>query len=184
MRCKRSNNEVTYRRKENSVLVTDKKEEAEIFNNYFSFQNLGEEHDSDPCVAVDISVHLSFAAIRDECVVAAQFEFNHVSMAETELILESLDPNKATGHDQNPARVLRDGASGLTAPIARLINTVIDNACVPAEWKLAKICPTFKRADEFDKLKYRPVSILVLLDKVFERYVQKKGCSLLQPVFV
>ena len=184
MRCKRSNNEVTYRRKENSVLVTDKKEEAEIFNNYFSFQNLGEEHDSDPCVAVDISVHPSFAAIRDECVVAAQFEFNHVSMAETELILESLDPNKATGHDQNPARVLRDGASGLAAPIARLINTVIDNACVPAEWKLAKICPTFKRADEFDKLKYRPVSILVLLNKVFERCVQKEGCSLLKPVFV
>ena len=41
----------------------------------------------------------------------AQFEFNHVSMAETELILQSLDPNKATGHDQIPARVLRDGAS-------------------------------------------------------------------------
>ena len=172
IRCKRSNNERTYRRKENSVLVTDKKKVAEIFNNYFSFQNLGEEHDSDPYVAVDISVHPSIAAIRDECVVATQFEFNHVSMAETELIHESLDPNKASGHDQSPARVLRDGASVLTAPIARLINTILDNACVPVEWKLAKICPTFKRADEFDKLKYRPVSILVLLDKVFERCVQ------------
>ena len=85
MRCKRSNNEGTYRRKENSVLVTDKKKVAQIFNNYFSFiQNLGEEHDSDPYVAVDISVHPSIAAIRDECVVASQFEFNHVSMAETE----------------------------------------------------------------------------------------------------
>ena len=43
---------------------------------------------------------------------AAQFEFNHVSKAETELILKFLDPNKATGHDQIPARVhvLRDGA--------------------------------------------------------------------------
>ena len=152
MRCKRSNNEGTYRRKENSVLVTDKKKVAQIFNNYFSFiQNLGEEHDSDPYVAVDISVHPSIAAIRDECVVASQFEFNHVSMAETELIHESLDPNKATGHDQNPAGVLRDGASVLAAPIARIINTVIDNACVPAEWKLAEICPMFKRDDEFDK---------------------------------
>ena len=56
----------------------------EIFNNYFSLiQNVREEHDSDPNVAVDISVHPSIAAIRDECVVAAQFEFNHVSMAET-----------------------------------------------------------------------------------------------------
>ena len=154
---------------ENGVLVTDKKRVAQIFNNYFSLiQNVDEEHDSGPNVSVDISVHTSIAAIRDECVVAAPFEFNHVSMAETELILKSLDPNKATGHDQNPARVLRDGASVLAAPIARLTNTVIDNACVPAEWKLAEICPIFKRNDEFDKSKYRPVSILVLSDKVFE----------------
>ena len=153
---------------ENGVLVTDKKRVAQIFNNYFSLiQNVGEEHDSGPNVVVDISVHTSIAAIRDECVVAAQFEFNHVSMAEIELII-SLYPNKAIGHDQIPARVLRDGASVLAAPIARLINTVIDNAGVPAEWKVAEICPIFKRDDEFDKSKYRPVFILVLLDKVFE----------------
>ena len=36
------------------------------------------------------------------------------------------------------------------------------------------ICPTLKRADEFVKLKYRPVSSLVLLDKIFERCVQKQ----------
>ncbi|XP_068674420.1 uncharacterized protein [Montipora foliosa] len=174
MHCKQSNNKGTYHLKENGVLVTDKKEVAEIFNNYFSLiQNVGEEHDSDFDVAVDISVHPSIAAIREECV-AAQFQFDHVSVAETELILQSLDPNKATGHDQIPARVLWDGASGLAAPITRLINTVIDNACVPAEWKLAEICPIFKRDAEFDKSKYRPVSILVLLDKVFERCVQKQ----------
>ena len=62
---------------------------ARIFNNYFSLiQNVGEEHDSDSNVAVDTSVHPSTAAIRDECV-AAQFGFNRVSMAETELILKS-----------------------------------------------------------------------------------------------
>ena len=121
-------------------LVTDQKQVPEIFNHYFSrIQNVGGGHDSDPNaqvnVAVDISVHPSIAAIRDEWVLAAQFEFNHVSKAETQLILKSLDPNKATGDDQIPARVLQDG------PVARLINTVIDNACVPAEWKSAEICP-------------------------------------------
>ena len=153
MHCKRSNNEGTCHLKEHGVLVTDKKKVAEIFNNYFSLiQNvLGEEHDSDPNVAMDISIHLSIAAVRDECVLAAQFEFNDVSLAETELILKSLDPNKATVHDQIPARVSRDGASVLAGPIARLINAVIDNGCVPAEWKLAEICPMFKRDDEFDK---------------------------------
>ena len=143
---------------------------------------MGEGHDSDPNVAMDISVHPSIAAMRDECAVAA-FEVNHVSMAETELILKSLDPNKATGHDQIPDRVLQDGASVLAATIAPLINTVIDNACVPVEWKSAEICPIFKGDDEFDKSKYRPPSILVLLDKIFERCVQKQLVHYLNPYF-
>ena len=92
--------------------------------NFFSLiQNV-----SDSNAAADISAHPSIAAIRKECV-AAHFEFNHVSLAETELILQSLDP-KATGHDQIPASVLRDGASVLAAPIARLINNVIDKRSV------------------------------------------------------
>ena len=89
MHCKWSNNEGTYQLKENGVLVTDKKDVAdwEIFNNYFSLiQNVGEEYVSDFNVAADISTHPSIAVIRKECV-AAQFEFRHVSMAETELIL-------------------------------------------------------------------------------------------------
>ena len=92
MNCKRSNNEGTFHLKENGVLVTDKRKVAEIdlqqlFFSY-SIQNVGEEHDSDSNVAVDISVHPSIAATREDCV-AAQFEFNHVSKAETEFILKS-----------------------------------------------------------------------------------------------
>ena len=92
MHCKRSNNEATYHLKENGVLVTDKRKVAEIdlqqlFFSY-SIQNVGEEHDSDSNVAVDITVHPSIAATREDCV-AAQFEFNHVSKAETEFILKS-----------------------------------------------------------------------------------------------
>lgn len=71
MHCKQSNNEGTYHRKENGVLVTDKTEMAEIFNNHFShIQNVGEEHDSVSDVAVNISVHPSIAVIREECVTA------------------------------------------------------------------------------------------------------------------
>ena len=92
MHCKRSNNEGTYHLKENGVLMTDKRKVAEIdlqqlFFSY-SIQNVGEEHDSDSNVAVDISVHPSIAATREDCV-AVQFEFNHVSKAETEFILKS-----------------------------------------------------------------------------------------------
>ena len=42
------------------------------------------------------------------------------------------------------------------------------------EWIPAETCPIFKRDDEFDEFKFRTVFILVLLDKGFERYVQKQ----------
>ena len=40
--------------------------------------------------------------------------------------------------------------------------------------KSAEICPIFKGDDEFDKSKYRLPSNLVLLNKIFERCVQKQ----------
>ena len=76
--CKQSNNEGTYNLQENGILETDKKEEAEVFNNYFFFiQNVSQEYDSDFHVAVDISVHPSIAAIREICV-TTHFVFDHV----------------------------------------------------------------------------------------------------------
>ena len=103
-----------------------------------------------------------------------QFQFRHVTDAELSIILKSLDPNKAMGHDHIPARALRDCASVLATPLTALINTIINSPCVPADWKLAEISPIFKRDDEFDKSNYSPVSILVLLDKVFERCLDRQ----------
>ena len=40
---------------------------------------------------------------------------------------------------------------------------------VPAAWKLAEICPIFQKDNPHNKSNYRPVSILVTLDKVFEK---------------
>ena len=40
---------------------------------------------------------------------------------------------------------------------------------MPAAWKLAEICPIFKKGYPHDKSNYRPMSILVTLDKVFEK---------------
>ena len=46
--------------------------------------------------------------------------------------------------------------------LADLINKIIASAWVPVNCKLAEICPIFKT-------KYRPVSILLLFDKIFKK---------------
>ena len=47
-----------------------------------------------------------------------------------------------------------------------LLTKIIGSGSVPAAWKLAEICPIFKKDDPYDKSNYRPESILVTLDKV------------------
>jgi hypothetical protein len=41
----------------------------------------------------------------------------------------------------------------------------------PAIWKKANVCPIYKKAEDYFTSNYRPVSLLSILAKVFERVV-------------
>ena len=53
--------------------------------------------------------------------------------------------------------------------ITNSINLLIEQGCFPEKLKLAEVSPVFKKKDDLDKEKYRPVSILLHMSKVFER---------------
>ena len=55
--------------------------------------------------------------------------------------------------------------------ITDIINSSIRNDSFPEELKLAKVTPLFKKADPFDKVNYRPVSIVPHFLKVYVRVV-------------
>jgi len=101
--------------------------------------------------------HPSISAIQTHCSAEEGFQFRSGSPPEAELILKSHDPKKATGYDKIPPRSLRDGPDALPYPLSVLINKIIDSYSVPAAWKLAEICPIYKKDDPKDKSNYRPV---------------------------
>ena len=47
----------------------------------------------------------------------------------------------------------------------------VKNEMFPVSLKCANIRPVYKKVDPFDKKNYRPVSILPLLSKVYERVI-------------
>ena len=120
------------------------------------------------------SSHQSISAIRTHCPVTQPLQFRHVTLSELEITLKSLEPKKATGHDNIPPKALCTGAAVFAYPLSILLNKIIDSGKVPTEWKLAEICPVFKKNDAQDKAMYRPVSILVVLDKVFEKCLERQ----------
>jgi retron-type reverse transcriptase len=66
---------------------------------------------------------------------------------------------------------IKDGASILKRPISNLCNLSIKLATVPNECKVAKLKPLFKKGKKTDPKNYRPISLLPLVSKIFEKIV-------------
>ena len=55
--------------------------------------------------------------------------------------------------------------------LTKCINKSIETGYFPDSLKLANVAPVFKKEDPLDKSNYRPLSILPLLSKVYEKVI-------------
>ena len=171
---KKNSGDNTITLKEDNELITDNNVIATRFNDHFSkIQNdsadyaiMGSSYCSDS--------HPSISAIRNNCPNIKSFNFQLISPAEVQQVVGKLEPNKATGHDGIPAKILRDCSKELALPLANLFNFSIVSECFPSDWKLAEVCPVFKKDDPTNICNYRPVSILINLDKIFEKCLNRQ----------
>ena len=99
------------------------------------------------------------------------YSFSMVSENKILKYLNNLSANKATGLDDIPSRFVRDSASVIACPLTHVINLSIIQGVVPDDLKSARVVPLFKKNDKTEVGNYRPVSILSIISKVFERVV-------------
>ena len=99
--------------------------------------------------------HPSICAIRNNCANIKSFNFQLISPVDVEQALDKLEPNKATGHDGIPAKILWNCSKELALPLANLFNYSIVSECFLSDWKLAEVCPVFKKDDPTNKCNYR-----------------------------
>ena len=94
--------------------------------------------------------------------------------------LETVNPGKATGLDNLPAKFIRDGAKHLAPPLTHIINLSLLSGKVPDELKSARVSPIYKKNSKTDPGNYRPVSVLCIISKILERVVYNQVESYLQ----
>jgi len=99
------------------------------------------------------------------------FNLREVDQAFVLKMLESTNANKAPGIDKLPGIFIKDGASLLAAPLTQLINLSISFSIFPDPFKIAKLVALYKKGCKTDPKNYRPVSLLPLLSKIFEKVV-------------
>ena len=86
-------------------------------------------------------------------------------------VLRNLNPQKASGPDKIPSRLLIELAEVLALSLCEIFNMSLDLGVVPLQWKVTNITPVFKREDPTLAKNYRPISLLCILSKVLERSV-------------
>jgi len=100
---------------------------------------------------------------------ANAFSFNVATEEEVLRLLKSLNVTKSTGCDNISARFLKDAANAIVSPLTYIINLSLKTGVVPDDFKTARVVPLYKKGDCNYEGNYRPVSILPVVSKIFER---------------
>ena len=169
-------------------IVTEDHDLAETFNNFFkeAVSKLSIQENSylvdiidsadinDP---VDIAVakyknHPSILKIKEKVDTNLDFNFTEVSLKEVENQMHKLNTKKATTFKNIPPKILKDNADIVCPILLDLVNASFKNNTFPNELKVADVTPVFKKEDATDVKNYRPVSILPVNSKIFERLMQ------------
>ena len=87
-------------------------------------------------------------------------------------LLLSVPEHKATSDDGVSTKLLRIAAPASADSLRQLINYCIDTQTSPTKWKVGKATPTYMEQGSYnDKNNYRPITVLLILSKLFEKYI-------------
>ena len=100
--------------------------------------------------------------------VKSNFSFEYVETTQVYKLLNSLSLSKATGIDKISAKILKLASPIISDPITKIINKSISTQIFPEEWKTARVIPLYKKGN------YRPISILPVISKIYEKILYEK----------
>ena len=95
-----------------------------------------------------------------------QFSIDDISK-----IIQTLNPNKAHGYDGISIRMIQLCCHAISKPLSILFRNSFDNSTFPVDWKKANVIPIHKKNDKQIVSNYRPISLLPICSKIFERII-------------
>ena len=141
----------------NNSFVTNCKEKAKLFNQFFAKQ----------CKPIlNDRILPAFQYITDKRIDRVVFQDQDILS-----LIRGINPNKATGSDGITGHMLKLCDESIVVPLKIIFLNVLRTSTYPSSWKLANVTPIFKKNDKQEVKNYRPISLLPICGKMFEKLV-------------
>ena len=175
---------------QNNIVITDDNKLTELFNHHYV--NIVEEssgikpacltdieHKTDFDIISEILLrykdHPSITEIKKNKMNDEIFSFHEVEQNEIKDIFHELVSKKSTGEDQIPPKLVKLSGKYLIKPVTEAINSSIRSSVFPQNAKRAAVIPLDKGGiDKTTLSNYRPVSILNIFSKIYEKIMKKQ----------
>ena len=149
----------------NDKLINNKKMIANTFNNYFN--NVGHNLAKDiPAVPV-----LPSSYIKET--VNETIYLKSVTTLEVDKIIKALKTS-SSGWDNISAKVVKETSAFFIHPLTHILNLSILSGIFPTELKVTKVIPIFKSNDNMNFCNYRPIAVLSVFSKIFEKIMYRR----------
>ena len=140
---------------ENGLFVTNVQTKADILNKYFVEQ----------CCM--IATGSSLPNFRPRC----NFILENINIDREKVLklIRGLDSKKASGCDNISVFMIKICDISIVEPLCLIFEKCLETGTYPSIWKKANIIPVHKKESRQNKKNYRPISLLPIFGKVFEK---------------
>ena len=105
---------------------------------------------------------------------------SEATSSEIELLIDCMNLHKSTREDDIPIKLFKMSKSVISPFLASIFNKCVFQGVYPKLMKTAKVIPIYKKGDKDECSNYRPISLLLHANKIFEKLLHKRFYSFLQ----
>ena len=84
-------------------------------------------------------------------------------------LIQALDSSKSHGYDDISVTMIKICDETIVEPLCMIFERCIETGIYPSSWKKANVVPVHKKGSRQCKNDYRPISLLPIFSKIFEK---------------